>query len=246
MHSVFSLPPSGEVEMGDDIPRSLSPLTTLSSRSAMSDVAHQSSAVADNSGEVDRQRQLAQYEIQQQEIKHNQQIELVRQNATSMLQKQTQAHREEATYAIGSVNNLIETTLNKLNKQNQEQQQMAANDERTKPRINAQRNKIRNQENVSSSPGRAKPKTKSEPNPIFNTIGDIESGIKDKPPGNDDTEATHPPKGQRGRPANTQPKYQLPPVRKTIEKPKQDYPKHDTEKDENRARTHWKKHQKDI
>ena len=65
------LPPSGEVEMGDDIPR---PLSSLTSSSAMSGVANPNSAVAYNSGELERQRQLAQYEIQQQEIIHNQQI----------------------------------------------------------------------------------------------------------------------------------------------------------------------------
>ena len=67
MQYVYSLLPSGEVEMGDDIPqdeipRSVSPLTSSSS-SSMS--VTQNAAVADNSGEVERQRQLAQYEIQQ-------------------------------------------------------------------------------------------------------------------------------------------------------------------------------------
>ena len=57
MDSVFSLPPSAEVEMGDDIPRSVSPLTSLASSSSIS--VTQNAAVADNSGEVDRQRQLA-------------------------------------------------------------------------------------------------------------------------------------------------------------------------------------------
>ena len=137
--------------------------------------------VANNSGEVERQRQLAQYEIQQQEIIHNQQIELVRQNAASMLQEQTQAHREEATYAIGYVNNLTETALNKLNKQSQEQQQMAAQDERIKQRINAQK-KSRNQEQEKQSPDRAKPKAKSEPNPIFKTTEPL---VMVTPPVND-------------------------------------------------------------
>ena len=123
MQSVYSLPPSGEVEMGDDIPRdeiprSVAPLTSSSS-SSMS--VTQNAAVADNSGEVERQRQLAQYEIQQREIIPNRQIELVRQNAAPMLQEQTQAHREEATYAVsyafGYVKHLTETALKTLNKQ---------------------------------------------------------------------------------------------------------------------------------
>ena len=113
----------------DEIPRSLSPLTTLTSSSSMS--VNQNAAVADISGEVERQRQIAQYERQQQEIRYNQQLELVRQNAESMLQEQKQSHREETTLAIGNVNELTETALNNLNKQSQEQQQMAANDERT-------------------------------------------------------------------------------------------------------------------
>ena len=54
-------------------------------------------------------------------------------------------------------------------------------------------------------------------------------GVKDE---NDDEnpETTHEPKGKRGRPPN---------VRKTMEKDK--YPPHDTEKDMNRTRTHWRK-----
>ena len=61
-----------------------------------------------------------------------------------MLREQKQSHREEATIATGYVIQLTETALNKLNnklnKQTQEQQHMAANDERTKQRITARRN----------------------------------------------------------------------------------------------------------
>ena len=57
-----------------------------------------------------------------------------------MLQEQKQSHREEATLATGYVNQLTETALNKLNKQSQERQQMAANDERTRQRITAHKN----------------------------------------------------------------------------------------------------------
>ena len=146
MESHHSIPPSDEVEMGDDIPRDIKPRSvsslTSSSISAMSGT--QNAAVAGNSGELERQRQLAQYERQQQEIIYNQQLELVRQNTEKMLQEQKQSHREEATIATGYVIQLTETALNKLNnklnKQTQEQQHMAANDERTKQRITARRN----------------------------------------------------------------------------------------------------------
>ena len=51
-----------------------------------------------------------------------------------MLQEQKQSHREEATMATGYVTQITETALNKLNnklnKQTQEQQHMAANDEK--------------------------------------------------------------------------------------------------------------------
>ena len=131
------VPPSDEVEMGGDIPRSVPTSTSLTSSSVMSDVA-QSSAVADYSGELERQRQLAQYENQQRDIREKQQIELMRQQTASMLQVRQQAHREEATPAIEYVKNLTKIALNKLNKQSQEQQQMADQDERTKQRIKEQ------------------------------------------------------------------------------------------------------------
>ena len=61
MQSVYSLPPSDEVEIGDDIPRDEIPrvLSSLTSISAMGVTQNQNAAVADNSGEVERQRQIA-------------------------------------------------------------------------------------------------------------------------------------------------------------------------------------------
>ena len=56
MESYYSLPPSNETEMGDDISRSLSPLSSIS---PMSVTQNQNVAVADNSGEVEGQRQIA-------------------------------------------------------------------------------------------------------------------------------------------------------------------------------------------
>ena len=76
MQSVYSLPPSDEVEVGDGIPRSETTwLLSLSRSSAMSDVARQSSAVADIDGEIERQRHIAEYERQRQENIFNQQLE---------------------------------------------------------------------------------------------------------------------------------------------------------------------------
>ena len=97
-----------------------------------------------------------------------------REEAVAMLHGQAQSHREEASIALGYVNNLTEATLNKLNKQSQERQQMAANGERTRQRITAL-NELRNQEKEQDSPDRAKPKAKSEPkpNPIFKITGPL-------------------------------------------------------------------------
>ena len=107
--------------------------------------------------------------------------------------------------------------------------------------ITAHENKLRNQEQDKYSPDRAKPKAKSEPFK-FQTIDNVESGTKDKPNQTtaihvDDPETPHEPKGPRGRPPKTQSSTK--PMRRTIEKPKNLL--HDTEKDENRTRIHWRK-----
>ena len=90
MGTYYSLPPSEETEITDDmstltIPRSETTyLPSLNRSPAMSDVAPQSSAVADLANELERQRQIAEYEIQQQEIRQTRQLELVRQEAVRL------------------------------------------------------------------------------------------------------------------------------------------------------------------
>ena len=93
MESMHSLSPSDETEMRDDT--SVRPKTTylpsLGSSQAMSDnVANQSSAVADLTGEIERQKQIAENELRQQDIRQSQQLEPVRQQAASVLQATTQ------------------------------------------------------------------------------------------------------------------------------------------------------------
>ena len=95
MESMHSLPPSIETEITDDmstrtIPRSETTYPPSLNRSqSMSDVAHQSSAVADLTNEIERRRQKAEYELQQQELIHIRQLEIVRQGATSELHSRT-------------------------------------------------------------------------------------------------------------------------------------------------------------
>ena len=151
-----SLPPSDETEIRDDrstrtIPRSETTcLPSLSRSPAMSDVAHQSTAVADLTQELERQRQIAEYEKQQLELRQTSQSEIVRQEAASVLhstaQSLTESRRNEATSAFAYVTDLTENALNRLNKQSQERQQMADNDERldSRPRqmITARKNQI--------------------------------------------------------------------------------------------------------
>ena len=241
MESVHSLPPGVETEIRDDtsirtIPRSETTyLPSLNRSQSMSDVAHQSSAVADLTNEIERQRQIAEYELQQQELRQTRQLEIVRQEAAfelhSTTQSLTESHRNEATTAIAYVTNSTENALNRLNKQSQELQQMAENGERLDARarqmITARKNQLRNQAKEQESPERAKPKAKSEPFKFTSTAvkdDEVKDGSDDGSP-----ETKHEPKGKRGRP------------KRTIETKKNQHPDHDTEKDENRTGTHWRK-----
>ena len=108
---------------------------------------------------------------------------------------------------------------------------MAPNDERSRQTITTLKNQLRNQEKEQETPKRANPKAKSEPKPTTIAVEDA-----------DNLEDNHPPKGKRGRPSNNPKfvkKYQEKHDDKTVEKNKK--PDHDTEKEMNRSRTHWRK-----
>ena len=99
--------------------------------------------------------------------------------------------------------------MNRLNKQNQELQQMAENDERLDARsrqmITARKNRLRNQAKEQESPERAKPKTKSEPKTKTEPFKFTSTAVKDdevKGESDDENpETKHEPKGKRGRPS---------------------------------------------
>ena len=231
METMHSLSSSEDTEMRDDMAVSskTTSLPSLDSNAMSVDVANQSTAVADHTGEIERQRQIAENERLQLEIRQSQQLENIRQQAASVLQATTQelteSHRNEA---IAYVSNLTENAFKKLNKQNQEIHQMASNDERTRQTITTLKNQLRNQEKEQETPIRAIPKAKTEPPFKFNTetMGVKDAEVKD----DEKPETTHEPKGKRGRPTNIK-KDQL----------KKKNPDHDTEKDMNRTRTHWRK-----
>ena len=126
-------------------------------------------------------------------------MELVRQQAASVLQSTTQelteSHRAEAISASVYAANLTENAFKQLNKQSQEMQQMASNDERSRQTITTLKNQSRNQEKEQETPKRANPKTKTEPKPTTIAVEDA-----------DNPEDNHPPKGKRGRPSNN-PKF---------------------------------------
>jgi len=237
METMHSLSSSEDTEMRDDMAVSskTTSLPSLDSNAMSVDVANQSTAVADHTGEIERQRQIAENERLQLEIRQSQQLENIRQQAASVLQATTQelteSHRTEAIAAIIHAASLTEKkAFTKFSKQNQEIQQMAANDERSRQTITALRNQIRNQEKEQEPPKRANPKAKIEPKPKTTAIED-----------DDNPEANHPPKGKRGRPSNNTKfvkKYQEQHDDNTVEKNKK--PDHDTEKDMNRTRTHWR------
>ena len=151
------------------IPRSETTyLPSLGRSQAMSDdVANQSTAVADLTKQVERQKQIAEYERRQREIIQSHQLETVRQQAASVLQSTTQelteSHRNEASAYVANLTENTLNALNKLNIQSQEIQQMASNDEGTRQMITARKNQLRNQEKEQETPKRANPKAKSEP-----------------------------------------------------------------------------------
>ena len=102
METMHSLSSSEDTEMRDDMAVSskTTSLPSLDSNAMSVDVANQSSAVADHTGEIERQRQIAENERLQLEIRQSQQLENVRQQAASVLQATTQelteSHRNEA------------------------------------------------------------------------------------------------------------------------------------------------------
>ena len=81
MEPTHSLPPSIEAEIRDDMSTRTIPRF---------ENAHQSAAVADLSNAIERNRQIADNELRQQELRHARQLETVRQEAAAKLHSRTQ------------------------------------------------------------------------------------------------------------------------------------------------------------
>ena len=93
MESMHSLPPSIETEIRDDTSTRTIQLSESSHppSQSMSNVTHQSAAVADLSNVIERNRQIAENELRQQELRHARQFENVRQEAAAELHSRTQS-----------------------------------------------------------------------------------------------------------------------------------------------------------
>ena len=93
---MHSLPPSIDTEIRDDMSTRAMPRSESSHApsQSMSDVAHQSSAVADLTNEIERHRQIAENELRQQELRHARLLENVKQEAASELHSRTQTLTE--------------------------------------------------------------------------------------------------------------------------------------------------------
>ena len=91
LEPLHSLPPSD----GDDMSARTLPRSEASHQPGQ-DVANHSSAVADLTKEVERQKQIAEYERQQQETRQSRQLEIVRQEAAAVLQSTTQTLTEQS------------------------------------------------------------------------------------------------------------------------------------------------------
>ena len=93
MESLHSLAPSIETEIRDNMSTRTIPRSEASHppSQSMSNVTHQSAAVADLSNVIERNRQIAENELRQQELRHARQLETVRQEAAAELHSRTQA-----------------------------------------------------------------------------------------------------------------------------------------------------------
>ena len=152
------------------------------------------------------------------------------------IQGQTQ-DRAIAEAAINQVRSeahgVINEALGARHRERQERSQMAKAEQKARRKIQEEENRRRNEQREEPVTPRAKAKAKSgpspkrpspmaspkrpspkaspmklEPVPIFPDGGEKASGSTDNP------ESAHEPKGRRGRPANTQPTNQVPPVKK--------------------------------
>ena len=91
---MHSLPPSDETEIRDDMSTRTIPRSEASHQPRQ-DVANHSSAVADLTSELERQRQIAENERLQQELIQTRQLDTVRQEAASVLQSTAQTLTEQ-------------------------------------------------------------------------------------------------------------------------------------------------------
>ena len=94
MGSLHSLQSSEKAQIRDDMSTRTIPRPEASHQPRQ-DVANHSTAVADLTNGLERQKQIAEYERRQQETRQSRQLEIVRQEAAAVLQSTTQTLTEQ-------------------------------------------------------------------------------------------------------------------------------------------------------
>ena len=185
--------------------------------------------MAQAESEHSRQKEVYKQEF----LKQSQIKEAEAQHIINQVQHQTQ---QEAQQYVGNVIYYAEQAhLNKtIAQRNKTEQADAKLNEKVKTKQTPNHNTTHRNEQTPGNRAKAKAKTEQsppktlEPSPPF-TTGEKASGSQEKPK-YDNPDSEHEPKGKPNRPPNV----------KTYNKTKPN-PKHDTDKDENKTRTHWRK-----
>ena len=188
-------------------------------------------------GEIQHSRKKEEYKTEAQRIM-NQQAQINEAEAQIIINQVKHQTQQEAQQYVGNVINYAEQAhLNKITAQkNKTEQADAKLNEQLKTQQTSNHNTTHRNEQTPDN--RAKAKAKTGPSPKRNSgalptvpplpTGETSSGSEEKPKNNPESE--HEPKGKPGRPSNV----------RTDNKTKPN-PKHDTDKDDNRTRTHWRK-----
>ena len=221
-----------------------------------------SAATADYASRVARLELATQEEKRQMAQRYEQMAEGIRQEAFAALTQQEQSRvqqqEQDRALAEAAVNQIhreaqgvINETRGAHNRERQERRRMEDAENRTRQAEQKTERKVKKEENR-----RRNEHTQDSANPKKKKTDDTAKVLGSLPPaptkapasGRQETpESTHEARGKPGRPPNTQPKpkptNQGPPIKtdSTNKSKAKANPKHDTEKDMNRTKTHWRK-----
>ena len=228
----------------------------------ISDGVDTSAATADYAARIARLEHATQEEKRQMEQRYEQMAEGIRQEAFAALTQQEQSRlqqqEQDRALAEAAVNQIhreaqgvVNETRGAQNRERQERKRMEDAENRSRQAEQKTERKVKKEENR-----RRNEHTQDSANPKKKKTDDTAKVLGSLPPaptkatasGRQETpESTHEARGKPGRPPNTQPKpkptNQGPPIKtdSTNKSKAKANPKHDTEKDMSRSRTHWRK-----